>query len=329
VEVGPGIAEFFAQLDRGVVTGDPSTPARAVAIPAGWAWNGSSQASVVHSVLDVETRQSYRPEASRVARRLFRDSLPFPMFTWKIGSWEVTHMVFPARGGFVARYHVMNHGESPATGLLRLHRGEIESPGRPAVFSLEPLSSRATPESLAYDLVIEPGASRFVDVATFDLSGQSPQALLEEIAAKWEKLLGPAKLRLPDLEVVTLYYADLAAQILGVEGRGAEAARIRDRFARRAGDSLELLGDIPEAWWSESLEIENLPTDFGALTLRMNGGPRLSEIEIGESCRPPGGFVLTAPERSGAAADGRPARVENRRLAVPSGTRRIEITRGE
>src|SRR4030095_6637073 len=120
---------------------------------------------------------------------LYRDSIPFPQVNWKSGDWEVTQLLFPVGKGFVARYHVMNHGEDARSGQLK-----VRGSGMTLSAAGQPPSS-----ALAFDLKVDPGASVFINVTTEDLAGKVADDALDQATATWEKLIGNRALKLPDV----------------------------------------------------------------------------------------------------------------------------------
>src|SRR5262245_3879077 len=128
-----------------VLTGLPESP-DLVACDARGRW-GIKTPSIDHSIVDPKEKAPLTPAECNPKLSFYRDSLPFPQLNWKSGDWEVTQLVFPVGKGFVARYHVMNHGEEARTGQLK-----VGGSGMTLATAGQTPSS-----SLAFDLKVEPG----------------------------------------------------------------------------------------------------------------------------------------------------------------------------
>ncbi len=325
-----------------IFTGGPG-PGALAACAAEGRWQ-VSEAVVEHWLYDPETRRGYRPKDGAPRLSLFRETLPFPYLSWQPSDIQVNQLVYPSGSGFVAQYHLMNHGSEPRA--CRLFVGvssaepvaregrSLKAGGRAALVSAdEPGGSlEGAPGGgavLSYDFSIEPGTSRFVHVTTPDLAGRSPAELLDEAAERWEKKLDGRRLLVPDPELVTAYHADLAGAALGVKGCEEALRAVHERIARREGDALRLLPDAPERWRLGSVHASAMPTDFGPLTLRFEGAFSTENYEIGDSCRPPGGFVISVPPRFRAKADGKDLPVRDGTARAPAGTKSLEVSRTE
>src|SRR5262245_2434811 len=105
-----------------VLTGLPDSPDLAACDVRG-RW-GIKAPVVEHSIVDPKEKAPLLPAESSPSLSLYRDSLPFPQVNWKSGAWEVTQLVYPYGKGFVARYHVMNHGEQAGAGQLKITASE-------------------------------------------------------------------------------------------------------------------------------------------------------------------------------------------------------------
>ena len=207
-----GPARTVARPAGVVLTGLPESPDLAACDSRG-RW-GVKDPVIEHSIVDSKEKDPLLAAESNPRLSLYRDWLPFPQVNWKSGDWEVTQLVFPVAKGFVARYHVMNHGENARTGQLK-----IGGPGMTLA-----TAGQAPAASLTFDLKVDPGVSQFFTVTTADLAGKVADDALDQATAQWEKLIGNRGLKLPDAFVATEYYANLAGLILGVSGCADAAA---------------------------------------------------------------------------------------------------------
>jgi len=296
-----------------VLTGLPESPELAVCDARG-RW-GVKTATIEHSIVDPKEKAPLLPAEGGPTLTLYRDSLPFPQVNWKSGAWEVTQLVYPYGKGFVARYHVMNHGEQPGAGQLKITASEdakIAAAGKPAA------------ASLVFDLKVEPGLSHFINITTADLAGTIPDDALEQSTAYWEKLLGERALKLPDPAVVTAYYADLAGAKLGVAGCAEAAAKTEAMLVRKEGNALRLLPGIPEKWQLEAIEAREIMTEFGPLSFRYQGVYNNRTFEL-KGCKPPDGFLVAVPEKLVAKIDGKDAPTKDGTVRVPAGAAFVEV----
>jgi hypothetical protein len=304
----------IARADGILLTGLPGSPDLA-ACDARGRW-GVKTPLVEHSIVDPKEKAPLLPQENSPKLSLYRDSLPFPQVTWKAGDWEVTQLVYPVGKGYVARYHVMNHGEEPHSGQLKIGGAgaSIAAPGQ------------APTETVQFDLKVEPGVSQFFSVTTGDLAGKFSEDALDQATAEWEKLLGRRALKLPDPALVTQYYANLAGQILGVQGCAEAAAKTEAMLAKKEGQALRLLAATPEAWHVESVEAVEMPTDFGPLTFRYQGAYNNRSFELKPGCSPPDGFLIAVPEKLVARIDGKVAAPKDGWIRVPAGARFVEVS---
>ena len=296
-----------------VLTGLPDSPDLA-ACDARGRW-GVKAPMIEHSIVDPKEKTPLLPAESSPTLTLYRDSLPFPQVNWKSGAWEVTQLVYPYGKGFVARYHVMNHGDQAGAGQLKITASEDAK-----------IATADTPAaaSLVFDLKIEPGVSHFINVTTADLAGKIPDDALEQATAQWEKLLGERALRLPDPAVLTDYYADLAGAKLGVSGCAEAASKTEALLVKKEGNALRLLPSIPEKWQLEAIEAREITTDFGPLTFRYQGAYNNRIFEI-KGCKPPDGFLIAVPEKLVARIDGKDAPAKDGVVHVPAGAAFVEV----
>lgn len=325
----PQAARPESRPDGVVFVGEPDGPALASCDRLGrWAVGG---AAVEHWLYQPDDQRLFKGTDGAREHGLFRGSLPFSYNVWQPSGFQVNQLVYPAGDGFVAMYHVMNHGNEARTARLFIGAagGKVDGRslvvnGRPVAVASEAPTSTAD-GALAYDLAIEPGTSRFVFMTTPDLAGRASPEMLDEAIARWEKRLAGRILRLPDAAAVTAYHADLAGAILGIPGCAKSVEAFHARLARPEDGALRLLADVPEAWLSDTIEIANLPTPFGPLSLKHEGAYAVRAIQLGEGCRPPKGFRIALEAGKTAKIDGRPAQPRDGVLDVPSGARRIEL----
>ncbi len=310
----PAAPRNITRTDGVFLTGLPESPELAACDSRG-RW-GIKTPLVEHSIVDPKEKAPLVPQENNPKLSLFRDSLPFPQVNWKSGDWEVTQILFPVGKGFVARYHVMNHGGDARTGQLKVG-------GSGALLAT---ADQPPAAALSFDLKIEPGISTFIHVTTADLAGKVSEDALDQAAAQWEKLLGNRVLKLPDAAVVTEYYANLAGQILGVPGCAEAAAKTEQLLARKEGNALRLLAGVPESWHLEAIEARDLPTPFGPLSFRYQGVYNNRTFELKPGCAPPDGFRVAVPEKLVARIDGKDAPAKDGVLRVPSGAAFVEVS---
>jgi hypothetical protein len=320
---GPAAAVAPRDISRAdgiLLTGLPESPDLAACDSRG-RW-GVKTAVVEHSLVDPKEKAPLLPEESKPRINLYRDTLPFPQVNWKSGDWEVTQLLFPLGKGYVARYHVMNHGEDVREGHLKV---ESRNPqGSPA--QMIAAAGKPPGPSLQFDFKCEPGVSQFFSVTTSDLAGAVPEDALDQATAQWEKLIGNRALKIPDETVATEYYDALAGQLLGVKGCAEAVAKIELMFAKVDGKSLRLLGGIPEKWSLEAIEARELPTEFGRLSFKYQGAYNNRTFELGPGCAPPDGFIIPVPEKLVARIDGKDAPATGGAIRVPAGARFIEVS---
>jgi len=296
-----------------VLTGLPDSPELA-ACDAKGRW-GVKTPAVEHSIVDPKEKGPLLPAECSPKLTLYRDSLPFPQLNWKSGDWEVTQLLFPVAKGFVARYHVMNHGEEARSGQLKVGGGGLTL----AAEGQKPASA------LSFDLKIEPGISVFINVTTEDLAGKVSEDALDQATAQWEKLIGKRALLLPDGAATTEYYANLAGQLLGVDGCAEALAKTEAMLVRKEGNALRLMAGMPEAWQLEAIEAREIPTEYGPLTFRYQGVYNNRTLELKPGCTPPGGFLIAMPEKLVPKIDGKDVKAKDGVLGVPAGSTFVEL----
>jgi hypothetical protein len=296
-----------------VLTGLPDSPDLA-ACDARGRW-GIKTPSVEHSIVDPKEKGPLLPAECTPKLSLYRDSLPFPQVNWKSGDWEVTQLLFPVGKGFVARYHVMNHGEEARTAQLKVGGGS----------TVLAAAGRAPASELSFDLKVDPGISVFFHVTTENLAGKVADDALDQATALWEKLIGNRALVLPDPAAVTDYYANLAGQLLGVEGCAEAVAKTEAMLVRKEGNALRLMAGMPEAWQLEAIEARDLPTEFGPMTFRYQGVYNNRTLELKGACKPPDGFLVLVPEKLVPKIDGKDVKAKDGILSVPAGSTFVEL----
>jgi hypothetical protein len=305
-----------------VTIGMPGSPRVATCDALGrWGLGGSA---VEHWIYDPADKKEHDPSNGGAKSSLFRDSLPFPQFSWGTGDFEVTQLLVPVGQGFMARYHVMNHGEQART--VRLIVGQHVKSGMlpPLVPATKP--TEKSESQFAFDLEIEAGASQFVVLTTPEAAGRDPNDALDEAVATWEKLLS-RPISIQDAEAQSAYVQDLAGRALGVKGADRRVRTFEERFVKREGDALRLMGDVPEAWLLETIEVKGLKTDFGPITLRHVGFYNSRTLDLEPGCSPPGGFLLGVDQKHRFKIDGKSAEASGGVLRIPAGTKRVELAR--
>jgi hypothetical protein len=297
-----------------VLTGLPD--GRDLAICDGRGRWGIDAPVVEHSIVDPKEKAPLLPAEGGPTMTLYRDSLPFPQVNWKIGSWEVTQLLYPFARGFIARYHIMNHGEGTGVGQLRVSSTSDE-------FRIAAENKPAGP-SQVFDLKIEPGSSQFIEVCTAEIGPDIPDDSLEQATEVWEKLLGERAIKVPDPSVMTNYYADVAGVKLGVFGCMEGMSKTEAMLAKREGNALRLLGGIPEKWQLEAIEVRDLATDFGPLSFRYQGVYNNRTFEL-KGCKPPDGFLISVPDKLVVRIDGKDAPAKDGMVHVPGGAAFVEV----
>jgi hypothetical protein len=312
-----------------VFTGAPEGGALASCDASG-RWQAGATA-VDHWIYEPESKRRVAPTDVGRSLTLFRDSLPLPYFSWQPSDLQINQLVYPVGRGFAAMYHVMNHGENPKDCRLFVGLADGAAGAEGALAASEPLSASREGDggrpALAFDLNIAPGSSRFVFVTTPDLQGKVPQDALDRAAEAWERKLSARRVTVPDKALATSYFADLAGTALGIAGCAEGVAKLEARLVKREGDALRLLPEVPEAWRTETIEAVGVPTDFGPLTFKHEGAFNTPSWDLGEACRPPGGFLIPIPPQLKVTVDGKPVEFKEGLLRVPAGARRIETVR--
>ena len=322
-----------------VLTGDPKGGTAIASCDATGRWQAGG-ASVDHWIYEPETKRRVAPMDVGRSFSLFRGSLPFPYFSWQPSEFQINQLVYPVGDGFAAMYHVMNHGENAKACRLfvglagdagKVDGRSLRSEGKPVLTTADAMSTSKDGDggrpSLAFDLLIEPGTSKFIFVTTPDLDGKVPQDALDLAAASWERKLGERRLVVPDKALMTSYYADLAGAALGVAGCAENAAKVEAKLVRKEGDALRLFPELPESWVTEAIEAVGIATPFGPLALKYEGAFNTPSYELGADCKPPGGFLIKFPEKLKAKIDGKPAEAVDGFLRVPAGSRKVETVR--
>ncbi|MBV8882358.1 MAG: hypothetical protein JO332_20545 [Planctomycetaceae bacterium] len=309
----------ISRTDGVLLTGLPDSPELA-ACDARGRW-GVKTAAIEHSLQDPKEKAPLLPEESTPRITLYRDSLPFPQVNWKSGDWEVTQLLYPVGKGFAARYHVMNHGEEPREGHLKVG---VRNPGTdsPTIAA----AGKPAASSLQFDFKCEPGVSQFFIVTTPDLAGSVPDDALDKVTEQWEKLIGNRSVKMPDENAAKEYYGNLAGALLGVKGCAEAVAATEQQFAKTEGKALRLLPAIPEKWNLEAIDVREIPTDFGPLSFKYQGAYNNRTFELGAGCKPPDGFVIAVPEKLVARIDGKDAPVAGGTVKVPAGAKFIEVS---
>jgi hypothetical protein len=304
-----------------------------------WEING---AKVEHWLFQPDDKREFTTMDGARSFGLFRGTIPFPYFEWTPSDFQVNQLIYPAGDGFVAMYHVMNHGADTRT--CRLFVGlsgadasaqgrTLTQGGKPVVTASEaPVATKEGSKgraALAYDFDVPSGASKFLFLTTPELGGKPAPEQLDQAAAGWEQALAKRRLTVPQRRAMWQYYADRAAAALGVAGCEARAAELEAQLAKPEGDAIRLLGGVPEPWLNETIEATGLPTPHGPLSFRFEGSYFTRALELGEGCRPPGGFLLAVPEKLKARIDGKDVDAKGGVLRVPAGSKRVDLSARE
>jgi hypothetical protein len=105
---------------------------------------------------------------------------------------------------------------------------------------------------------------------------------------------------------------------------------MRDCLVYENGGALVLFGGVADDWFrsSDGMEVENLPTHFGALTAVYRPTDRGATLTLSGDAYPPAGYEIALPSHLRATALVNNEIVSERRhgrVAVPPGTRTVEI----
>ncbi len=317
----PVVMRDISRGDGILLTGLPDSPELA-AIDALGRW-GVKTAVIEHSLEDPKEKAPLLPQESKPKITLYRDTLPFPEVNWKSGDWEVTQLVFPLGKGYVARYHVMNHGEAAREGHLKVGARNAAEGSQAQTIAA---AGKPAAASLTFDFKCEPGVSQFFNVTTADLAGVVPDDALDQVTAQWEKLYGNRALKLPDPAAETEYCSNLAGQLLGVKGCTEATAKTEQMLAKVEGKALRLLGGIPEKWTLEAIEAREIPTEFGPLSFKYQGAYNNRTYELKPGCAPPDGYIVAVPAKLVARIDGKDAPATAGLLKVPATAKFVEVS---
>jgi hypothetical protein len=317
-----------ARAEGTVYTGAPEGAGALASVDALGRWEAGA-GTIEHWIYEPETKRRVVPADVGRTLTLFRGSLPFPYFSWQPSDLQINQLVYPVDKGFAAMYHVMNHGENAKD--CRLFVGLAGDAKKPDLAASEPTSASKEGDggrpALAFDLNIAPGSSKFVFVTTPDLQGKVPADALDRAAEAWERKLSAHRVGVPDKALMTSYFADLAGAALGIAGCAEGVAKVEARLVKRQGDALRLIPDVPEGWLTDTIEAVGVPTDFGPLTFKHEGAFNTPSWDLGDGCRPPGGFLIPIPGPLKVVVDGKPVEVKDGLLKVPAGAKRIETVR--
>jgi hypothetical protein len=94
---------------------------------------------------------------------------------------------------------------------------------------------------------------------------------------------------------------------------GAEfVTAIRRMLIRENGRTLELLRAVPDSWWNaDGIELRELPTAFGAITLRAQRAKSAVTVDLALTGQPPERVTVRYPGAKHAEADGKPCRIDS------------------
>ena len=94
---------------------------------------------------------------------------------------------------------------------------------------------------------------------------------------------------------------------------GAEfVTAIRRMLIRENGGTLELLRAVPDSWWNaDGIGLRELPTAFGAITLRARRAKSAVTVDLALTGQPPERVTVRYPGAKHAEADGKPCRIDS------------------
>ncbi len=117
------------------------------------------------------------------------------------------------------------------------------------------------------------------------------------------------------------YIGDMPHTWIGAEFSTA----IRRMLLRENGGALELFRAVPDAWWEgEGITLRDLPTAFGAASLKAHRGQSRAVIELALSGPAPDRITVRYPGAKQARADGRPCDIHGDVISAPN-LNRLEI----
>ena len=117
------------------------------------------------------------------------------------------------------------------------------------------------------------------------------------------------------------YIGDMPHTWIGAEFSTA----IRRMLLRECGGVLELFRAVPDAWWEgEGITLRDLPTAFGAASLKARRGQSRAVIELALSGPAPDRIAVRYPGAKQARADGRPCDIHGDVISAPN-LNRLEI----
>ena len=97
---------------------------------------------------------------------------------------------------------------------------------------------------------------------------------------------------------------------------------VRRMLARENGSALELFRAVPDAWWENGgVTLTQLPTAFGALSLRARRSRSQATVELALSGPAPERITFRYPGAKRARADGRPCEIRGDVVSAPSFSR--------
>ena len=100
------------------------------------------------------------------------------------------------------------------------------------------------------------------------------------------------------------------------------ATAIRRMLARENGRTLELFRAVPDAWWDNGgVRLNELPTGFGALSLRARRERSTATVDLTVAGPAPERVTFRYPGAKRALADGRPCDISNDVVSAPNFTR--------
>ena len=99
---------------------------------------------------------------------------------------------------------------------------------------------------------------------------------------------------------------------------------IRRMLLRENGRTLELFRGAPDAWWDNGgVTLSDLPTAFGAVSLRARRGRSQATVDLALSGPPPERITFRYPGAKRARADGKPCDIHGDVILAPNLSRLV------
>ena len=102
------------------------------------------------------------------------------------------------------------------------------------------------------------------------------------------------------------------------------ATAIRRMLLRENGRTLELFRGAPDAWWdNDGVTLRDLPTAFGAVSLRARRGRSQATVDLALSGPAPERITFRYPGAKRARADGKPCDIQGDVILAPNLSRLV------